>query len=161
MILIDHLRDFANEMLVPLLTRNLSNVPCCHAPQEPIIFGDGKHFEVVLGNGIASVYKRNMPNPCCLGMSAKDWVATPGLPSHNNTVLRDGKRLERRSLFPISLDGSRPPLMKSQTTRREFLDQATQTTIAASALTALGGVHVFGVERPAAFDWELSAVAAL
>ncbi len=39
--------------------------------------------------------------------------------------------------------------MNSQTTRREFLERATQTTAIASAVTALGGVHVFAEEKPA------------
>jgi predicted dehydrogenase len=38
--------------------------------------------------------------------------------------------------------------MNSQTTRREFLETATQTTAIASAVAALGGVHVFAEEKP-------------
>ncbi len=38
--------------------------------------------------------------------------------------------------------------MHSPTSRREFLESATRTTVLASAVAALGGVHAFGEEKP-------------
>ena len=38
--------------------------------------------------------------------------------------------------------------MNSPTTRREFLERAAQTSAIASAVAALGGVHVFADEKP-------------
>ena len=38
--------------------------------------------------------------------------------------------------------------MNSPTTRRVFLERATRTTVLASAVAALGGVHVSGEEKP-------------
>jgi predicted dehydrogenase len=40
--------------------------------------------------------------------------------------------------------------MQSETTRRQFLEQSTQTAALVAAAAALGGVHTFGAEQPAA-----------